>query len=80
VPHEIKLPELGESITEAFVAEWLVPVGATVAAGQAILDVVTDKANIEVESDTAGTLVEQCVAEEERVIIGQVIAILGPTS
>lgn len=74
--HEIRLPELGEGITEAFVAEWLVGTGTEVRDGQAILDVVTDKANIEVEADANGVLAEHCVAEEERVTIGQLIGIV----
>jgi len=74
--HEIKLPELGDGITEAFVAEWLVAAGAGVTTGEAILDVVTDKANIEVESDATGVLAEHCVAEEERVSVGQVIGVV----
>jgi pyruvate/2-oxoglutarate dehydrogenase complex dihydrolipoamide acyltransferase (E2) component len=74
--HEIRLPELGEGITEAFVAEWLVATGKAVRTGDAILDVVTDKANIEVESDADGVLAEHCVAEEERVTIGQLIGVV----
>jgi 2-oxoglutarate dehydrogenase E2 component (dihydrolipoamide succinyltransferase) len=74
--HEINLPEIGDGITEAFVAEWLVPTGATVAAGDEILEVVTDKANVVIEADAAGTLVEHCVVEEDRVQVGQLLAVL----
>lgn len=74
--HEIKVPDLGEEATEAFVAEWLIEPGATIAAGDEVVEIVTDKANVVVSAEVGGTMVEQCVAEEDRVSVGQVLAIV----
>jgi len=74
--HEIKVPDVGDGVTEAFVSEWLMPLGATVKVGDELIELVTDKANMAVESEFAGTLAEQLVAEEERVTIGQLLGIV----
>jgi pyruvate/2-oxoglutarate dehydrogenase complex dihydrolipoamide acyltransferase (E2) component len=74
--HEIKVPDLGEGVTEAFVSEWLVPLDANVSVGTEVIEMMTDKANFAVEAEAAGTLVEQRVAEEERVTVGQVLGVI----
>jgi len=76
--HDIRLPEL-EDATEVFVVEWFVDVGDSVSEGQAIIEVVTDKANIDVEADVAGTLTERCVEPEQRVATGDLLAIVEAT-
>ncbi len=53
---EIKLPELGEGVTEGELIKWLVKPGDTVKADQAIMEIMTDKATVEVPSPTAGTV------------------------
>ncbi len=63
-------------MTEAFVAQWLVSVGSPVIAGDEIVEVITDKVNLTVEADATGTLAEQCFAEEARVEVGEVLAII----
>lgn len=74
--HEIRLGNLGETTNEAFVAQWLVNMGAHVRAGQPIVEMVTDKITIEIESDVDGTLVEQRFPAEARVQSGEVLAIV----
>jgi 2-oxoglutarate dehydrogenase E2 component (dihydrolipoamide succinyltransferase) len=73
---DIVLPSPGEGVTEVFVVSWLVSVGANVDVGTPILEVMTDKANIEVESSAAGRLVEQRFQADARVEVGQTIAIV----
>lgn len=55
---DIKLPELGEGVTEGELVKWLVKPGDTVKADQAIAEVMTDKATVEVPSPVAGTVKE----------------------
>lgn len=74
--NEIKVPDVGDGVTEAFVSEWLMPLGATVKVGDELIELVTDKANMAIESEFAGTLSEQLVSEEERVTVGQVLGIV----
>lgn len=74
--HEIKVPDVGDGVTEAFVSEWLMPLGATVKVGDELIELVTDKANMAIESEFAGTLAEQLVGEEERVTVGQLLGIV----
>jgi len=74
--HEVKLPAFAEGMTEAFVAQWLVPVGASVAVGDELVEVITDKVNMLVEADAAGQVVEHCAGEEERVGVGEPLAII----
>ncbi|MFN8847094.1 MAG: dihydrolipoyllysine-residue acetyltransferase [Bdellovibrionales bacterium] len=55
---DIKLPELGEGVTEGELLKWLVKPGDTVKADQAIAEIMTDKATVEVPSPTVGTVKE----------------------
>jgi len=77
---EIKVPELAESITEGTVASWLKQPGDQVEKGEAIVELETDKVNIEVPADEAGVLQEQLAGEGDTVQVGQVIARLGSGS
>ncbi|WRN71752.1 biotin/lipoyl-containing protein [Staphylococcus aureus] len=60
---EVKVPELAESITEGTIAEWLKNVRDSVEKGEAILELETDKVNVEVVSEEAGVLSEQLASE-----------------
>ncbi|MGX8236400.1 2-oxoglutarate dehydrogenase complex dihydrolipoyllysine-residue succinyltransferase [Exiguobacterium undae] len=73
---EIKVPELAESITEGTVASWLKQPGDQVEKGEAIVELETDKVNIEVPSDEAGVLTEVMAAEGDTVRVGETIAII----
>ncbi len=63
---EVKVPELAESITEGTIAEWLKNVGDS-EKGEAILELETDKVNVEVVSEEAGVLSEQLASEGDTV-------------
>src|SRR5690625_4219609 len=71
---EIIVTELAESITEGTISEWLVKVGDTVAKGDPVVELETDKVNLEVNSDHAGVIVEIVSEEGEDVAVGDVIA------
>ncbi|WP_284139540.1 MULTISPECIES: 2-oxoglutarate dehydrogenase complex dihydrolipoyllysine-residue succinyltransferase [unclassified Virgibacillus] len=71
---EIKIPELAESITEGTIAEWLVKKGDKVAKGDPIVELETDKVNVEVNSDYEGVITEIIASEGEDVQVGDIIA------
>ncbi|MTD29776.1 2-oxoglutarate dehydrogenase complex dihydrolipoyllysine-residue succinyltransferase [Planomicrobium sp. YIM 101495] len=77
---EIKVPELAESITEGTIAQWLKQPGDTVEKGEFIVELETDKVNVEVISEEAGVVQELMAAEGDTVEVGQVIAIVGAAS
>src|SRR4051812_20036349 len=74
---EVKLPALGESVTEGTVTQWLKAVGDTVAVDEPLLEVSTDKVDTEIPSPVAGTLLEIRAAEDETVEVGAVLAVVG---
>lgn len=74
---EIKVPELAESITEGTIAQWLKKPGDYVEKGEYIVELETDKVNVEVISEEAGTIQELKAAEGDTVEVGQVIAIVS---
>jgi 2-oxoglutarate dehydrogenase E2 component (dihydrolipoamide succinyltransferase) len=71
---EVKVPTLGESITEATLGQWLKKPGEAVKADEPIASLETDKVAVEVPSPVAGTMGEQVVAEGATVEVGAVIA------
>jgi 2-oxoglutarate dehydrogenase E2 component (dihydrolipoamide succinyltransferase) len=73
---EIKVPELAESITEGTIAQWLKKIGDYVEKGEYIVELETDKVNIELNSDYSGKLTEQKFAEGDTVRVGDTIAII----
>ncbi|MBV6683406.1 2-oxoglutarate dehydrogenase complex dihydrolipoyllysine-residue succinyltransferase [Bacillus sp. JRC01] len=74
---EIKVPELAESITEGTIAQWLKQPGDYVEKGEYIVELETDKVNVEVISEEAGTIQELKAEEGDTVEVGQVIAVVG---
>ncbi|WP_394288620.1 2-oxoglutarate dehydrogenase, E2 component, dihydrolipoamide succinyltransferase [Corynebacterium variabile] len=77
---DVTMPELGESVTEGTVTNWLKKVGDTVAVDEPLLEVSTDKVDTEVPSPVAGTLVEILADEDDTVDVGAVIARIGDGS
>lgn len=77
---EIIVPELAESITEGTIAQWLKQPGDTVEKGEFIVELETDKVNVEVISEEAGVVSELLAAEGDTVQVGQVIAKVGAGS
>ncbi len=70
---EFKLPELGENIEQGDLVRLMVERGATVNAGQSVMELETDKAVVEVPSSVSGTVQEIRVKEGEKIKVGQVI-------
>jgi 2-oxoglutarate dehydrogenase E2 component (dihydrolipoamide succinyltransferase) len=70
---DIVVPSLGESITEATVASWRKKPGEAVAADEALLELETDKATLEVPAPASGVLSEILVQEGEDVAVGAVL-------
>ena len=71
---EVKVPILGESITEATLGEWLKKPGDAVAADEPIASLETDKVSVEVPSPVAGVMGQQVVKVGDTVNVGAVIA------
>src|SRR5262245_53244494 len=67
------LPELGEGVYEAEMTRWLVKAGDVVKPGQALLEVLTDKATMEVPAPFAGKITALKVQPGDKLTIGQVI-------
>lgn len=73
---QVLVPELAESITEGSIAQWLKQPGDRVEKGDYLLELETDKVNVEIVSDYAGTLAEQLAEEGDTVLVGQAIAVV----
>jgi 2-oxoglutarate dehydrogenase E2 component (dihydrolipoamide succinyltransferase) len=78
MPTDIKMPQLGESVTEGTVARWLKQAGDAVEQYEPLLEVTTDKVDTEVPAPSSGTLTEILVPEGTTVRVGTVIARLAP--
>jgi 2-oxoglutarate dehydrogenase E2 component (dihydrolipoamide succinyltransferase) len=74
---EIKVPALGESVTEATVAKWFKKVGDAVAMDEALCELETDKVTVEINSTAAGALSEIKVAEGETTQVGAVLCVIA---
>lgn len=74
---EVKMPQLGESVTEGTVGRWLKQPGDAVKKYEPLLEVVTDKVDTEVPAPETGTLTEILVAEGDTVSVGTVLATLA---
>src|SRR5690625_1213930 len=74
---EVKLPELGESVTEGTITRWLKDVGDEVEVDEPLVEISTDKVDTEIPSPVAGTIVEIKAQEDEDVEVGQVLALVG---
>jgi 2-oxoglutarate dehydrogenase E2 component (dihydrolipoamide succinyltransferase) len=74
---EIRVPTLGESIVEATVGKWLKQVGDTVAAGETLVDLETDKVNVEVAAEQGGVLEQIVKGEGQNVGVGEIIGKIG---
>jgi len=75
--HAVKMPELGESVTEGTVTRWLKQVGDRVEVDEPLLEVSTDKVDTEIPSPVAGTLMEITAGEDETVDVGGQLAVIG---
>jgi 2-oxoglutarate dehydrogenase complex dihydrolipoamide succinyltransferase (E2) component len=77
MPIQIVVPQLGESVAEGTVAKWLKKVGERVRKEEPLVEIQTDKINVEIPSPSEGTLTQILVAEGTTVLVGTVIAELS---
>ncbi|MEH1011645.1 2-oxoglutarate dehydrogenase, E2 component, dihydrolipoamide succinyltransferase [Micromonospora sp. CPCC 206060] len=73
----VKMPALGESVTEGTVTRWLKEVGDPVEVDEPLLEVSTDKVDTEIPSPVAGTLLKIKVAQDETAPVGADLAVIG---
>src|SRR5579872_2670296 len=73
-PIDIVTPTGGESVTEGTILEWSVKVGDTVKDGDTVVEISTDKVDMELPAPACGTIIEILAQEGETVSVGQVIA------
>jgi 2-oxoisovalerate dehydrogenase E2 component (dihydrolipoyl transacylase) len=76
MPTEIKMPQLGESVHEGTIGKWLKRSGDTVAKYEPLVEVITDKVNVEMPSPVAGVLRQVLVEEGATVVVGTAIALV----
>jgi len=74
---EIKVPTLGESVTEATVAKWFKAEGDAVVIDEPILELETDKVTLEVNATAAGTISEISAKEGDNVEVGALLGLIG---
>lgn len=74
---EIRLPKMGESVTEATITNWLKNIGDTVAIDEPLVEVATDKVDNELPSEAAGILVKRLFEKDQVAKVGDVIALLS---
>jgi 2-oxoglutarate dehydrogenase E2 component (dihydrolipoamide succinyltransferase) len=73
---EVKVPELAESITEGTISKWLKNVGDKVNKGDDIVELETDKVNVQISAEDEGVLTEVKKEEGDTVEVGEIIAVL----
>ena len=73
MPYQVKLPDIGEGIAEAEVVRWMVRAGDEVKEDQPLVEVMTDKANVEIPSPRTGRIVTLCAEEGQVVPVGSVL-------
>ncbi|OYD08483.1 2-oxoglutarate dehydrogenase complex dihydrolipoyllysine-residue succinyltransferase [Paludifilum halophilum] len=73
---EVKVPELAESITEGTISSWSKDEGDSVTEGEVLLELETDKVNLEIQAENTGVLAEVLKQPGDSVEVGEVIALL----
>jgi pyruvate/2-oxoglutarate dehydrogenase complex dihydrolipoamide acyltransferase (E2) component len=74
---DVLMPQLGETVTEGKVATWFKNVGDSVAAGENLFEIETEKVTMEVQATASGVLAEIRVPAGETVPVGTIVAVLG---
>ncbi|MFM7667085.1 MAG: dihydrolipoamide acetyltransferase family protein [Bacteroidota bacterium] len=74
---EIRLPKMGESVTEATITNWLKNIGEQVNLDEPLVEVATDKVDNELPSEASGILVKQLFEKDQVAQVGDVIAIIS---
>jgi 2-oxoglutarate dehydrogenase E2 component (dihydrolipoamide succinyltransferase) len=74
---EVRVPTLGESVVDAVVGTWLKKEGEPVSAGDTLVELETEKVNVEITAEHAGVVERILKAEGETVAVGEVIAVIA---
>jgi 2-oxoglutarate dehydrogenase E2 component (dihydrolipoamide succinyltransferase) len=77
---ELKVPEVGESITEVVIGTWKKREGDAVAQDEAIVEIESDKATVELPAPVAGTVTRVLKAAGAKAVVGEVIGIMEPAA
>ncbi len=77
---ELKVPEVGESITEVMIGVWKKQEGDVVAADESIVEIESDKATVELPAPASGTIIRVLKGSGEKAVVGEVIGIMEPAS
>jgi pyruvate dehydrogenase E2 component (dihydrolipoamide acetyltransferase) len=80
MPFELKLPDVGEGIAEGEIVRWLVDEGAAVKEDDLLVEILTDKANIELPSPVSGTFLKILAQPGQIVKVGEPIALIEPAA
>ena len=74
--YEFKLPDIGEGMAEGEIVRWLVKEGDTLAQDQPMVEVMTDKATVEIATPHAGRVLERRFKEGERCPVGEILIVI----
>ncbi|MDY8023140.1 2-oxoglutarate dehydrogenase complex dihydrolipoyllysine-residue succinyltransferase [Paenibacillus polymyxa] len=77
---DIIVPAMGESITEGTISKWLVKEGDSVGQGDVLLELETDKVNLEISAEEAGVVQKILRQEGDTVVIGEAVGLIGSGS
>jgi pyruvate/2-oxoglutarate dehydrogenase complex dihydrolipoamide acyltransferase (E2) component len=80
MPIELKLPDVGEGIAEGEVVRWLVAEGAEIKEDDPLVEILTDKANVEIPSPVSGTVVRILAQPGQVVKVGEPLALIEPAA
>lgn len=75
--YKLKVPQMGESVVEGTIGKWFVEVGNEIKKDQPVVEILTDKVNVEVPAESDGVLLEILAPEGELVPVGKDIAVIG---
>jgi pyruvate dehydrogenase E2 component (dihydrolipoamide acetyltransferase) len=78
--YEFKLPDIGEGMAEGEIVRWLVKEGDTLVQDQPMVEVMTDKATVEIATPRAGRVVERRFKEGDRCPVGEVLIVIEPAA
>ena len=74
---EFRMPDVGEGITEGEIVQWLIAEGAQVKEDDALVEVQTDKAIVQIPSPASGVVLRHGAAEGEVITVGSTLAVIG---
>jgi len=80
MPFELRLPDVGEGIAEGEVVRWLVAEGASVKEDDPLVEIMTDKANVEIPSPVGGTFLKILAQPGQVVKVGGPLALIEPAA